>query len=196
MRTRPVPVSGPDRVVKLFTQTVPAGAESRRHRAQAVRRSGIRAHGGPPRAEDTGLLETDRLAVIAQPVDMVDGDRGQHADISIHDVNRIEAAAETNLEDDEVWRLLKEQFYRCQRTELEIGQRQFTTCDIDAIENITENRVFDRLSVKLYPLIVLEEVRRGITADRQPCGSSQGLKHRHDRAFAIGTSDGNQGTGK
>ena len=51
-----------------------------------------------PSAKDAGLLAADAVAVVAEPVLMIDIDRGDDGDVGIDEVYRIEASAETDFE--------------------------------------------------------------------------------------------------
>ena len=85
-------------------------------------------------AKDPSFLAPDLLERIAQPVDMIEADRADHAHVRIHDVGGIEPAAETHFQHRHVDGGAREQVERGQRVVFEEGQRGGAARRLDALE--------------------------------------------------------------
>ena len=57
---------------------------------------------GPSRAKDAGLLAADAVAIVAEPVLMIEVDRGDDRGVGVDDVDCIEPAAEADFEQRDV----------------------------------------------------------------------------------------------
>ena len=58
--------------------------------------------GRAPCPRDAGLFATDAVAVAAEPVLMIEVDRGDHGHIGVDDVDGVEPAAEADFQDRQV----------------------------------------------------------------------------------------------
>ena len=63
--------------------------------------SGSLDDGRPAAPEQARLLAADRLAVVAEDLGMVDVDAGEDDAVGVEDVDRVAAAAQTHLENDQ-----------------------------------------------------------------------------------------------
>ena len=84
---------------------------------------GIADDRGLAGAKDPCLLAPDRLAVAAEVFDVVDVDARDDRAVAVERVDRVEASAEADLEDDQVERRRREERRDRQQRELEIGER-------------------------------------------------------------------------
>src|SRR3546814_7301717 len=55
-------------------------------------------HRRTTRPEDAGLLAADRLTAVTEPVLMIEADVGQHRDVGIDEIDRIEPPTEADLD--------------------------------------------------------------------------------------------------
>jgi hypothetical protein len=110
------------------------GADRARLVDHALRRHRIADDRRPAAAQDARLGEADRLAVAAEVLGVVEVDARQHRAVGVEDVDRVEAAAEADLEDDEVERRRREQPGDRQEGELEVGERDVAAGRLDRFE--------------------------------------------------------------
>ena len=69
------------------------------------------------------FLAADGFAIRAEVIDVIDADAGQDRAIGIHHVHRVEPSTEADLEDQRFQVGPGKSMQRCERAELEIGQR-------------------------------------------------------------------------
>ena len=128
---------------------------------------------------------------------MVEVDGGDHRDIGIDQVDRIQAATESDFEDREVEPAAREQPQRGQRAVFEIGQREtlpfgrpghIQTCRFHGFECLHQRGVACVLSVDAHALVVVKQVRRGIGADLPARRTRDRLDEGDGRTLAVGAA--------
>ena len=87
------------------------------------RRRGIGADRRPVLAKHAGLLAPDGFARVAQPLDVVDADGGDHGGIGVDGIDGVEPPAEADFQHRHVNASTRELVERRERAELEVGQR-------------------------------------------------------------------------
>src|SRR5690606_9933772 len=110
------------------------------------------------RPRDAGLLETDRIAVRAQVVDVVDVDGGDHRHVRIDQVDRVQAPTQPDLEHRQVQPGALEQPQGAERAVLEIGQRRIASGRIDGLETGHQVVVAGVAPVDAHALVVGQQV--------------------------------------
>ena len=134
----------------------------RRSFAKAFRRGFIAEKCGPVAAQDAGLLDRNLIDRVAEPLLMLERYGGDQADIGIDDIDRIQTAAETHLENPDVGRGGTESVQGCQRAELEIRQGCVLAGSIDLFELCDEPVVRNVLTIDAHAFVVTHEVRRSV----------------------------------
>ena len=89
------PVTAPGELAPRHQRARAAAAMRREHARGHVGRAEHRRDAG---AEDAGLLRTDELQRVAEPVAVIESDRDENRDVGIDEVGGVETAAETHLE--------------------------------------------------------------------------------------------------
>jgi hypothetical protein len=168
---------------------VQRGTELGGPRDDARRRLGIDADRRTPSTQDAGLLTTDALAVVAEPRRVVEVDRRQEREIGVDQVDRVETATETDLEQHGVRRGVGEHHQRSQRGVLEVGQPHVASRGLDPCERGAQRRVVDRHAGQAHPLVKCQQMRRGVGTDTVAGGSEDRLQKGNHRALAIGAGD-------
>ena len=125
---------------------------------------------------------------------MIDRDSGNHRDIRLHQVDRIEAAAKPDFHDDQIRSGCGEQFDRRQRSELEIGQGLIAPRLIYAFESIDQAEIVDFFSIDANALVVTQQMRRGIGTHLSAGCACNRLDVSDYGALAIGACDRDQRT--
>ncbi len=91
-------------------------------------------HGRTPCPENSGLLRTDQLQGLAEPIAVIETDRAHHCDIGVNQVGGIQPAAETHFEDHYIDGVVGEHNQRGKCVELEESQRGFSARRLDSLE--------------------------------------------------------------
>ncbi|MNR01843.1 hypothetical protein D3C85_1176660 [compost metagenome] len=123
--------------------------------------------------EDTGLFEGHGFAGIAQVIRMVDADAGDQRDVGIHQVDRIQAPAKTDLEHHRIQARLLEQPERRQGTHFEIGQGDLAATGLDRHEGFAQLFVSGLNTIDLHPLVVMQQVRGAVDTNAQALRAQQ-----------------------
>jgi hypothetical protein len=155
----------------------------------ALRRQRIADDGGLAAAQDAGLLAADGLAVVSEELGVVDVDAGQHRAVGIEDVDRVEAAAEADLEDAEVERRGREQPGNHQERELEIGECDVAAGRLDRFEVRQQRLGRHALAGDPAALLEMHQVRLGEEPDPIAGSERDRLEHGAGRALAVGAAD-------
>ena len=148
----------------------------------------------PAAAQDAGFLRADALAIRAEPVAMIDIHGGDHRDIRIDDVDRVQPAAQADLEDCQIERGLGENQQRRQRAEFEIGQRYRIAWSgaprgLDALERGDQRRVTGLAPIDPHPFVVTQQMRRSECANSPARCARDRLDEGDRRALAVGAGD-------
>ena len=171
---------------------------SRRHRFRAEllddlpHRPGQRRaaeHRRPPGAEDPGLLTPDLFDRIAQPVDMIESYRTDHAHVRIHDVGGVESPAETDLEYRHVHGRAREDVECRQRVVFEEGQRRGAARRLDAFERGDQAGVVGLHAIDADAFVVAHQVWRGETPGALARGAQQRVEEGDRGALAVGAGN-------
>jgi hypothetical protein len=124
---------------------------------------------------------------------VIERDAGHHGAIGVVGIDRIEAAAEPDFENQHFDLAGAKDFHRRQRTELEVGQRDLTGAWRAASTRAKAShrqRVVYRLPIDAHPLVVGEQMRRGIATDAVTGKAVDGFEVGAGRALAVGAADG------
>ena len=141
---------------------------------------------------DAGLFAADAVTIVTEPVGVIQIDRGDHRDIGIDDVDRIQPAAQTDLQHRHIQRGPAEQVQRRKGAEFEIGQRYLTASGLDPLERGHQGGIIRVLPENPHALVVIDQVRRGERAGTLPGGAQHRLEQRDGGALAIGAADRDQ----
>ncbi len=193
----PAPAFGVDRLV----EEVAAGAQRiGADRISAAQHAGGRIdlaeHQRFPRPRDAGLFRTDRFAVGAEPVGVVDVHGGDDRHIGIDQVHRIQPAAEADFQHGQVQLGLLEQPQRRQRAVLEVGQRGVAARGLHCREGTHQVGIAGLFAVDAYAFVVAQQVRRGVAAHAPAGGTRDRLDEGDSRALAVGAADGDDVLGR
>ena len=148
------------------------------------------------RTGDAGLLEADGLDVAAEPVLVVEVDRGDDRCIGIDQVHRIQPPAEPDFQHRQVELAAREQPQRAQRAVFEIGQRGVAARGLHRFEAGDQCGIVRLRAVDAHALVVAQQVRRGVAADLPAMRAGDGFDEGHGRALAIGAADGDDALGR
>src|SRR5690606_159848 len=99
---RPLPRFALRLVTEIAADQLQVGANRGSVINQGVRYGSVAADRRLARTEDAGLFKGDLLARVAEKIHMVEIDAGDDGAIRIVDIDRIETAAEADLENDDV----------------------------------------------------------------------------------------------
>src|SRR5262249_25549595 len=147
-------------------------------------------------AEDAGLLAPDLFARRAQIFDMVDADARQHRAVGIDDVDRVEPAAQPDLEDRRLDLRSRKKPERRWRAEFEIRELDIPSRLLYCRERFGQSLVRSLDARYAHALVVAQQVRRRVEAGSVARGAQDRLEHRAGRAFAVGAADSNNGAVK
>ena len=153
---------------------------------QALRRLRIAADGGPVRPEDVGLFQRDGLAIIAQPLCMVDGHAGDDGAVRIHEVDGIQPPAQADLHHHRIQRLAREGQEHHQRGELEVRQRHIAARQLHLLEERQQRLVGQFLAIDADALVEAQQVRRGVQPHPVAGRAQDGIQHGAGGALAVG----------
>ncbi len=162
-----------------------------------MRRLRIGANRRCLRPENTGFFKTDGLARRPEPIGVVKRYAGHHRAIGIVDIDRIQTPAQAHFEDQHLDPGGGKSLPRRQRAELEVGQRHVTRrlpCRFDLGEGGAQRFIVDRRLGNAHPLVVVEQMRRGIAADAIAGSGVNRLQISAGRPLAVGAADDDQGT--
>ena len=196
LRPLPAPAVLRQHRTEVAPETQGPCADPLRRADEAGRGVAVGDDGRPAGPEDTRLLPPDRLAVGAEPADVVDVDGGDHRHVRVEQVDRVEPAPDTHLEHHGVHRARPEDLHRGKGSELEVGQGDAASGTIDPLEGGHDRSVRDRLPIDPDPFVVGHEMRRGISAGTGPRRGEEGLRERDGGALAVGARDGHDGKGR
>ena len=133
---------------------------------------------------------------------MVDVHAGHDGDIRIDDVDRIEAAAQSDFENQRIEAGACEQPQRGQRAELEIRQRHRRAvgvarrepCVLDGIEGLDQLGIGRIVSGDAHPLVVAKQMRRRVEPDPISGTPQHRVEQRARGSLAVGAGDRDHGT--
>ncbi len=178
---------------EVMTETMQVRAAFRGNAQQSGRRRRIGTDRRPVRAKDAGLLGADRVAVRAEPFLVIEADRGHQRDIGINDIDRIQPAAKTDLEDRDIRPRAREQVERGQRAEFEIAETDVAARRIDAGKRGAQRVVIGLAAGDAHPFVVTQQVWRGIAGDAMAGRRQHRLEHGDRGTLAVGAGDGDDG---
>src|SRR5262249_39075374 len=124
-----------------------------------ARRIGVRDHRGASGAEDAGLLAPDLFARRAQIFDMVDADARQHRAVGIDDVDRVEPAAQPDLEDRRLDLRSRKKPERREGAEFEIRELDIPSRLLYCRERFGQSLVRSLDARYAHALVVAQQVR-------------------------------------
>jgi len=163
---------------------------------QALRRVGIGAEGRLAGAVDAGLFEADGFAVRPQPVGMVEGNPGDDGNIGFIGVDRVKAAAEADFEHCHLDPGGGEDFPGGQGAELEVGQGLRPAVGtgaqprgFDPGKGGAQRGVVNRPAIDTDPLVIGEQMRRGVATDFIATLFEDVFQIGAGRALAVGAAD-------
>ncbi len=85
--------------------------------------------------------------------------------------------------------LCDETLHRGQRAEFEVGQGNVTAHLFDLLKRRAQLRIARLLFRDAHPLVVVQQMRRGVAADTVSGGMQDGFQHRAHRPLAVGAAD-------
>ena len=147
------------------------------------------------RTKNSRFLETDQLARIPQVFRMIQIDRGDNRHIRLKYIHRIQTPAQAHFQNHHIKFGLSEQPQRRQRTEFKVGQRNLTACGFHRRKPCTQSRIVRHAAIDTHPLVIANQVGRGITPHAITGGQQHRLQHGAGRAFAVGAADGDDREG-
>jgi hypothetical protein len=136
-----------------------------------------------------GLLATDRFAVRAQVLGVIEIDAGDHRAIGVNAVDGIEPPAEAHFQDNQIQRLGRQAQHDGQRGELEIRQLHITARRFDGLEMRQQRFGLHRLAVDPAALLEMHQVRLDVEPDLVAGLQGDSLQHRAGRTLAIGAGN-------
>ncbi len=182
-------------IAEIAPQQQQIGAALGRHLGHARGRPRIGADGRPASAEYMRLFPADALAVVAQVGLVVQVDAGQDRAIGVDQVDRIEPAAQADLEDRAVQFRLHEQQQHRQGGKLEIGQLDRAAGGargkarrLDPRERGRELGVAGFDPGDARALVETDQVRRGVEPGAKARGAQDRLQHGAGRTLAVGAA--------
>src|SRR5690606_14663633 len=151
----------------------------------------IAAQRGLAAAKDSSFLGRHAVAAVPQPLAVIETNVGHHGNIRIDQIDRIQASAQPDLQHRGVQSGPLEEPESRKRPHFEIGQGYIATSRLDGSEGSTKRFIAGLLTVDLHALVVAQQMWRAVYTHLQPLRVQQGSDESTGRAFAIGTSDGN-----
>jgi len=109
--------------------------------------------------EHTRFFTPDAFTIRAKPVGVIERNAGNHRDIGIHDVCRIQPSAEADFEDHDIQLRLAEQIQRGERAKFKIGQRNFCTSGFNLRKAGAVLRLTQLLSLNPNALGIAHQMR-------------------------------------
>ncbi len=166
----------------------------------ALRCHGVADDGGTARPHDAGLLPADGFAVRSQELRVVDVDAGDDRAVGIHDIGRVEAAAQAHLQDGDIQARLAHEAQDGERGELEVGQGHLRAAMRSRRLHGREVRDQivrpDTLAPDAAALLELHEVRRGIDAGAVARLQRHRLQHGAGGTLAVRAGHRDDGAGE
>jgi hypothetical protein len=153
-----------DGIVEVVFDAEPdqGGADHARLLEQLGRRLALAYHGRTTGPEHAGFLARDRAAVGAEPVLMVEVDRGHDRRVRVDQVHGIEPASQPDFQQHDVEPRALEQVERRQRAVFEVRQRRSVAGPVDALERAAQARRHRHPRPDPDALVVAAQMRRGI----------------------------------
>ena len=113
---------------------------------------------------------------------------------ALEDVRRVEAAAEPDLEQEHVGRVLGEGEERRRRRDLELGDVVVAVARLRAGQHVDQRVLADRVRLaagagELDALVEAHQMRRGVDVHARARGLEHGLEIGRHRALAVGAGD-------
>ena len=147
-----------------------------------------------PRLDDASLLGRYQLDAIAEIGFVVERDRhDQRHDRPRDDVGRVETAAEPDLDDRQLCRVLRKQHEHDRRQDLEDRDRLTAIGLRDAKDCIGEHGVVDELAsagrAEPVALVPADQMRRGVDVHGMAAGLEQRPRERGGRPLAVRPGD-------
>ncbi len=145
--------------------------------------------------DDAALLHGDLTGRGAEPIGVVQADRGDHGDGRVDDVGRVPAAAHADLDHGHVHRGVREGRVGHSGEHLEEGQPvllgsvDHLHVRLDVVVRLDEPLGGDRRPVEADPLGDRLHVRAGVAPGAQLEGVQQGLDHAGRARLAVGAGD-------
>ena len=161
-------------------------------RQQALWCIAIRADRRFASAIDPGLLEADGLPRRPQPGGMVERNAGDDGAIGRIGIHGIEPPAQPHFKNRHLDPSCGKGLPRRQGAELEIGERhrpRYLPRRLDPGEGRAQGFIVNRHTVDAHPFVVIEKVRRGVTANAITCRTVKGFQKGTGRPLAIGAAD-------
>src|SRR5687768_8866688 len=156
------------------------------YRAQdRARRIRLRHDRRAVRAKNPRLLASDGFAVGSKVVDMVDIDARQHCATGVEHVHRVESSAEPDFEDRRFDFRLRKNPERRQSPEFEIRQGRLAASALDRGESVNQDLIFGFAAGNAHPLVVADEVWRGVQPGARSAGAQNRLQHRAGGSLAV-----------
>ena len=129
---------------------------------------------------------------VAQPLGVVQTDRGDHTGVGLQHVGRVLGAAEPDLDDRHVDRRVGERGQRHRRGQVEIGQRLLAPRSSRKLArparppvDLDERLLVDRRAVDADPFAHRLQVRAGVAPGAQPVRPQQRVDHPGRRGLAV-----------
>jgi len=122
---------------------------------------------------------------------MIERHGSDNGNIRFVGVDRIEAPAQADFENRRLDTGRGKDFPGGQRAELEIGQRDIAgllTRRFNSREGSAQRDIINRLAIQANPLVVIEQVRRGVAADLVAGAVDDVFQIGAGRALAIGAT--------
>jgi hypothetical protein len=199
----PVPLLLVATAMEIAPGPVQVGTDLERAVEHALRRHRIADNDRAAGAHDAGLLVADGLAVGAEELDMVDIDAGDDRAGRLDDVDRVQPAAQADLEDHEVELRARQRQHDRQRGELEVAQADLglvgamaAARELDIGKGRQQRVGRDGLALDAAALLEMHQVRRGVEAGAIAGLLVDGFEQGTGRALAVGAADDDDRTGR
>lgn len=114
-------------------------------------------------AHDAGFFKTDGFAVVAQQLHVVEVNARDDGAVSVKNIDRVEPAAQPDLENDNIEFGIGQQLHDRQRGEFKVAQRDFNTvfdsCALDTAKACYQIRSADNLAANPAALFKINQMR-------------------------------------
>src|SRR4051794_14110763 len=128
----------------------------------AARGLGLTYDGRHMCAQDAGLLAADLLARLAKITLMIEVHARDDCATRLESVDRIETSAQPYFQHRDIDLRLDEHQHRCERAELEVGERNIAARALYALKGSDQTAVLRFLAGDGYALVVAEQMRRRV----------------------------------
>jgi hypothetical protein len=125
---------------------------------------------------------------------VIDADARQHRAIGVHDIDRIEPAAEPHFQDRCLGLFFRKEPKRGEGAVLEIGERHLAASRFHRGEGFAKCLVARFRAGDAHALVVRGEMRRGIERGSVAARAQHRLEHRAGRALAVRAAHGDRRT--